>query len=270
MVWSCYAWILRLFRLRRAATTAEILEATIAAVLDADPAANASFLGAASASFLQTTNMSFNCPTACSTPATVHHPFSRLQSMSQSRFASMFSSPIFSGKKKLPLIKIGVTGAPRSGKTSLVRAMVGLDPTGEIRDGRSEKAKVYYFPANKKVQIWDLPQGSEPNDLTPYDFFIVTVSTKLSEEVFQLAREIEALDKRFMFVRTMIDIYARMTRQVNFRQADLQGEVRKHFVRKLQAAGIQSHRVFLLSVVLPRSFDFPEFLATFTEEFAGS
>ncbi|XP_072326179.1 interferon-gamma-inducible GTPase 10-like [Scyliorhinus torazame] len=179
-------------------------------------------------------------------------------------------------------INVAVTGPVDSGKSTLVNAMRGVEDEDEAPVdslGGSSKAlpRSYSYPANPRVLLWDLP-GIETHemkqhaylekvDLRSYDFFILTTSSRMEEEVLYLAKEILRMDKSFYFVRTKIDIYMRSTKQPNFTQGDLLREIRKYFSKKLQSIGVNIPRIFLLSALQVDKFDFENFIETFNSQF---
>ncbi|XP_067831306.1 interferon-inducible GTPase 5-like [Heptranchias perlo] len=182
------------------------------------------------------------------------------------------------GAKKFT--NVAVTGLVASGKSTLIDAIRRLEDEEEGNPlvGKCEAIpRAYAYQDNPNVLLWDLPgiEGNEVQqqayvekvDLRAYDFFIVVSSTRVSEELLYLAIEIEKMGKRFFFVRTKIDIYARNTKQQNFNQGDLLREIRRHFTKKLQGIGIKFPRVFLLSALQKDKFDFPDFLEAFNNEF---
>ncbi|XP_067874485.1 interferon-gamma-inducible GTPase 10-like isoform X2 [Heterodontus francisci] len=188
-------------------------------------------------------------------------------------------------KSQLPpakqFINVAVTGPVESGKTTLVHSMRGVDSEEEVTPSGSCKAlpRSYLYQANPRILLWDLPgiEASEIKqqsylekvDLRSYDFFIVTTSNRVAEEVLYLVKEIEKMGKSFFFVRTKIDIYMRNTKQQNFNQGDLLREIRKHFSKKLQSAGMNFPRIFLLSALQVDKFDFQDFIEAFNNQFGG-
>ncbi|XP_078062261.1 interferon-inducible GTPase 5-like [Mustelus asterias] len=195
------------------------------------------------------------------------------------RKSSLRKTPTSSLKR---YINVAVTGPLNSGKSTLVNAMRGIEGVEESStEAPGTRCKglprSYLYPANPRVLLWDLPgiEASEVKqhaylekvDLRSYDFFILTTSSRLEEEVIYLAKEILQMGKTFLFVRTKIDIYVRSTKQPNFTQADLLREIRKHFAKKLQAIGVNFPRIFLLSALHLEKFDFLDFIDTFNSQF---
>lgn len=205
---------------------------------------------------------SISCPTAVRHKSPVQ-PTPRRQ--------SSFASPLQVPTPIRHVTNVAVAGPVGSGKTTLARAMVGLAPLPEKNHAppcAEPVATAYAFPGNRLLQIWDLPgvpEGGEEPDLSHYEFFIVTASSRMTDEVVRLAREIEAMEKNFIFVRTKLDVYMQETQQENFEQSHLLKEVRKHFGKKLQDVGVQNPRIFLLSGLLPTDYEFAEFMEAFKE-----
>ncbi|XP_069796048.1 interferon-inducible GTPase 5-like [Narcine bancroftii] len=161
-------------------------------------------------------------------------------------------------------VNVAVTGPAGCGKSSLILAMLGRD------SGREELPRPAVFPANPRVLLWEVAGVEKPLDLAAYDFFVLLTSGRIGEDEARLAQDIERRGRQFLFVRNKIDVYALDTRQRNFEQDDLLREIRRHFVKKLQAAGVKAPRVFLLSALQPGAFDFNSFLQAFGGEFSTS
>ncbi|XP_048476540.1 interferon-inducible GTPase 5-like [Rhincodon typus] len=181
-------------------------------------------------------------------------------------------------------INVAVTGSVNSGKSTLVDAMRGIDEEEEGAEPRAAGVSYkglpqsYIYPGNSRILLWDLPgiEASEIKqhayvekvDLRSYDFFILTSSGRMDDELLYLAKEISRMGKSFLFARTKIDIYVSDTQQQhNFNQGDLLREIRKHFCKKLQAIGIHFPHVFLLSALEPDKFDFQDFIEAFNSQF---
>ncbi|GCC19581.1 hypothetical protein chiPu_0021839 [Chiloscyllium punctatum] len=180
-------------------------------------------------------------------------------------------------------INVAVTGPVNSGKSTLVDAMRAYGEEGEEAEPRAAGAsckglpRSYVYPSNPRILLWDLPgiEASEIRqhayvekvDLRSYDYYILTSSSRMDEEVLYLAKEIARMGKSFLFARTKIDVYVGDTKQQNFNQGDLLREIRKHFSKTLRAIGVHFPHVFLLSALEPDRFDFQDFIETFNSQF---
>ncbi len=127
-------------------------------------------------------------------------------------------------------VNMAVTVDCGVGKSTLINILRGLkanDP-GAAAVGVTEttlSAKSYPHPDNDNLKVWDLPGMGTPNfpkdsylqdiNYERYDYFLIVSATRFSENDLYLAKELDAKQKRFIFIRSKMD-------------ADLQNEKEDH------------------------------------------
>uniref|UniRef100_H3AAJ2 IRG-type G domain-containing protein n=1 Tax=Latimeria chalumnae TaxID=7897 RepID=H3AAJ2_LATCH len=171
-------------------------------------------------------------------------------------------------------LNIAVTGESGSGKSTFVNAIRGLDDEDKraARTGVTEttmKAIMYPHPNLPSVQLWDLPGTGTPNfqpeqylkqvNLEKYDFFIIIASERFMENHARLARSIEAMGKKFYFVRSKVDLDLDASKK---RRKDLRSDC----IRGLERVGMISPKVFLLSCFDLHKYDFQRLQDTLEDE----
>ncbi|XP_067399559.1 interferon-inducible GTPase 5-like [Emydura macquarii macquarii] len=162
-------------------------------------------------------------------------------------------------------LNIAVTGESGSGKSSFVNAIRGLrdDEEGAAATGvvqTTMEPTPYPHPTHPNVTLWDLPGIGTPAfqsntylervGFPKYDFFILIASERFRASHAQLAREIQEMGKRFYFVRSKVDadLYAASRRRpASYSEQGVLAQIRDECCRQLQAEGVASPTVFLLS-----------------------
>ncbi|KAL8219464.1 UNVERIFIED_CONTAM: hypothetical protein K2H54_025245, partial [Gekko kuhli] len=169
-------------------------------------------------------------------------------------------------------LNVAVVGEPGSGKSSFVNSILGKRP-GEL--GAAEtgiqttttKAKDYPLPMLQQVTLWDLPGREESygsrihqEDLNRFDFFIIVGYQRFRTVHAELAHEIQAMGKRFYFVRakTDLDLEASRRRQPSgYDDQKVLQRIREDCMTCLQNESVNNPQVFLVSNWDPQSLDFP-------------
>lgn len=181
-------------------------------------------------------------------------------------------------------LNIAITGESGSGKSTLVNAIRGMDDeekdsaeTGVVETTRNPTP--YTHPQYPNVTIWDLPGIGTPNfeaasylqsvEFSRYDFFIILSSERFKLNDIVLAKEIQAMDKKFYFVRSKVDsdLHAsKVRRKKTYNEENILNEIRGNCIQSLKDGGITEPRVFLLSCLELEKYDFFEMQDTLEKE----
>jgi len=172
-------------------------------------------------------------------------------------------------------VNIALIGDSGSGKSTLVNTLRGIPPTdsGAAKVGSVEttmKPVAYNHPHFPNVVFWDLPGVGTPKNpqstykkrmkLKTYDFFIVTLSNRFTENTLWLAKALTKLRKPFFFVRSKLDFEIAQRRKHNPAITDKQvvEELRGDIRKQSHELGEKSE-VFIVSGELENSdrWDFP-------------
>ncbi|XP_015271836.1 PREDICTED: interferon-inducible GTPase 5-like [Gekko japonicus] len=117
-------------------------------------------------------------------------------------------------------LTIAVTGDTGAGKSSFINAIRGLRPSdvGAAPIGVTETTQersAYSHPNLPNVICWDLPGIGTPGfppgtyledvEFSRYDFFVIVSSKRFRTCDVHLAQEIQAMDKKFYFIRSKVD-----------------------------------------------------------------
>nr|XP_056702807.1 interferon-inducible GTPase 5-like [Euleptes europaea] len=170
-------------------------------------------------------------------------------------------------------LNVAVVGEPGSGKSSFVNSMLGkrAGEPGAAETGiqaTTAMAKDYRHPTVPQLILWDLPGkedaafGSrvEQVDLNRFDFFIIVGYQRFRTVHADLVHEIQAMGKRFYFVRakTDLDLEASRRRQpTGCDEEKVLQRIKEDCVTCLLNEGVIDPQVFLVSNWDPQSFDFP-------------
>ncbi|XP_043936500.1 interferon-inducible GTPase 5-like isoform X1 [Protopterus annectens] len=181
-------------------------------------------------------------------------------------------------------LNIAVTGESGAGKSTFINALRGLSdedkdaaPTGVTET--TMVPIVYPHPKLPNVQLWDLPgigtPSFQPNQyleqvtFNQYDFFIIVASERFRENPARLATAIKAMNKKFYFVRSKVDLdvdASMRRRKAMFSEESVLNEIRRNCIQCLEHHSIQSAKVFLLSSFELNKYDFQYFQDTLAEE----
>uniref|UniRef100_UPI0037E91B20 interferon-inducible GTPase 5-like n=1 Tax=Semicossyphus pulcher TaxID=241346 RepID=UPI0037E91B20 len=186
-------------------------------------------------------------------------------------------------KEKNTPLNIAVTGECGSGKSTLVNALRDIDnrdegaaPTGSA--GTTVEVTPYPHPNFPNVTLWDLPGIGTTNypaadnmelvGFEKFDFFIIVSADRFRENDVKLAQEFQRMKKKFYFVRSKIDknIRDEERSQREFSAERTLTQIRDNCRQGLQAAGVQSPQVFLVSSSELRLYDFPLLAETLERE----
>ncbi|XP_073426739.1 interferon-inducible GTPase 5-like [Dendrobates tinctorius] len=181
-------------------------------------------------------------------------------------------------------LNIAITGESGTGKSTFVNAIRGMDDEeeGSAKTGVVETTKVptpYVHPQYPNVTVWDLPGIGTPNfvadsylqsvEFSRYDFFIILSSERFKQNDIDLAKAIQAMNKKFYFVRSKVDsdLNASMIRRKKtFNEENVLNEIRNNCIQSLKDGGIPQPQVFLLSFLDLDKYDFHEMEDTLEKE----
>ncbi|XP_075695130.1 interferon-inducible GTPase 5-like [Rhinoderma darwinii] len=181
-------------------------------------------------------------------------------------------------------LNIAITGESGSGKSTFVNAIRGMndEEEGSARTGVVETTKVptrYTHPQYANVTVWDLPGIGTPNfvadnylqsvEFSRYDFFIIMSSERFKQNDIDLAKAIQAMEKKFYFVRSKVDsdLYAsKIRRKKTYNEENILNDIRHNCIENLSVGGITEPQVFLLSCLELDQFDFQKMQDTLEME----
>ncbi|XP_018410107.1 PREDICTED: interferon-inducible GTPase 5-like [Nanorana parkeri] len=182
-------------------------------------------------------------------------------------------------------LNIAVTGESGSGKSTFINVIRGLDDDeeeGAAKTGVTEttmEPKAYPHPQYNHVIFWDLPGiGSptfKPNDYLEavefdrYDFFIILSSDRFRHNDMELAKAIQSMGKKFYFVRSKVDSdlnASQIRRKKSYNEENILNDIRNNCIKCLQEGGIQDPKVFLLSCLDLKKYDFNQMQETLEQE----
>ncbi|XP_078391594.1 interferon-inducible GTPase 5-like [Cetorhinus maximus] len=170
-------------------------------------------------------------------------------------------------------LNIAVTGEAGTGKSTFINAMRGLRSGDEgaavssSTEGTMESTG-YKHPNLPNVYFWDLPgigtakfpagKYLKKMEFKTYDFFIIILADRVTENDVRLAKEVKRLGKNFYFIRSKIDnaFHPNRKQSGKFDEEEELEKIRSYCVRKLEEAGISSPSVFLISSFFPSQYDF--------------
>ncbi|XP_069597450.1 interferon-inducible GTPase 5-like [Ranitomeya imitator] len=181
-------------------------------------------------------------------------------------------------------LNIAIMGESGTGKSTFVNAIRGMgnEEEGSAKTGVVETTEVpspYNHPQYPNVTVWDLPGTGTPNfvadgylqsvKFSRYDFFIILSSERFKQNDIDLAKAIQAMNKKFYFVRSKVDsdVHASMIRRKKtFNEENALNEIRNNCIQSLIEGGIPQPQVFLLSVLDLDKYDFLEMQDTLEKE----
>nr|XP_023969560.1 interferon-inducible GTPase 5-like [Chrysemys picta bellii] len=197
------------------------------------------------------------------------------------------------------IINIAIIGEAGSGKLSFVNTIPGLgdDDEGSAETGVNEttmEPTAYPHPTYPNVTIWDLPGIRTPTfksdtylkqvGFSRYDFFIIISCTRFKYHDISLAQEIQRLGKKFYFVHSKVDQdltnekqnyneagilekrKASTKRAHQYSESVILDAIRENCIKGLEAGGVASPRVFLVSRWDLGKYDFPNLQEVLVDE----
>ncbi|RXN10219.1 interferon-inducible GTPase 1-like protein [Labeo rohita] len=176
-------------------------------------------------------------------------------------------------------IDIAVTGESGAGKSSLINALLGLNPddTGAAQTGvveTTKEATKYQHPNLPHIRLWDLPGMGTPSftsksyvktvNFDLYDMFMLVISERVRENNVLLIDEIEQRKKPFYLIRTKIDndVRRKKSKYAKMRALD---QMRQDCEKNLKEKNLDRH-VFLVSAHDTEDYEFQKLMHTFTDD----
>lgn len=171
-------------------------------------------------------------------------------------------------------VNIAVIGMSGVGKSSFINAIRDLtaDDDGAAAVGVTEtttQITAYTHPDNPNIKFWDLPGvGTDqfPQDeylrrisVHQYDFFVVMSASRFFETDTWLVNEISRRGKKFVFVRTKVDVDVRNNRKAHPRSHSEEVVVREILTstkEHLHDSGQTGAEVFLIDSYVKHKYDF--------------
>lgn len=183
-------------------------------------------------------------------------------------------------------LTIAVTGQTGAGKTSFINSLRGL-MSGDEGVGVTETTKKpakYSHPDFPNVIFWDLPGIDSPGfppktyleqvNFSRYDFFIIVCSKRFHSSDAHLAQEIQAMGKKFYFIRSRVDEDLRNVERANpgkYNEERVLKEIRDDCKQNLEKCSKKdsSPQIFLTSCWDLKKYDFPLLQETLEKDLDG-
>jgi len=171
-------------------------------------------------------------------------------------------------------VAIAVIGISGVGKSSFINAIRGLtaDDVGSAAVGVTEtttQITAYTHPENSNIKFWDLPGvGTDrfPHaeylkliTVERYDFFVIISATRFFETDTWLVEEISKRGKKFVFVRTKVDLDVRNNRRAHPRTHSEQAvlaKIRESTTEHLNHTRQTGAELFLIDSYATDKYDF--------------
>ncbi|XP_073511903.1 interferon-inducible GTPase 1-like isoform X2 [Phyllobates terribilis] len=181
-------------------------------------------------------------------------------------------------------LNIAIMGESGTGKSTFVNVIRGMDDEeeGSAKTGVVEttmKPTPYIHLQYPNVIFWDLPGIGTPDfaagkylqsvEFNRYDFFIILSSERFKKNDIDLAKAIQAVNKKFYFVRSKVDsdLHASMIRRKKtFNEENVLNEIRNNCIQNLKDGGITEPQVYLLSLLELAKYDFHKMQDTLEKE----
>jgi predicted GTPase/uncharacterized protein (DUF697 family) len=145
--------------------------------------------------------------------------------------------------EKTPL-NIAITGDSGTGKSTIINTLRGIRPSDPAAAavGITEcttNPTPYNHPHFPNVVFWDLPGVGTPKNpqssykkrmnLGSYDFFIITISSRFTENAFWLAKTLNKIKKPYFFVRSKLDL------EITMKKKHYPGTLDHHVIDELRS-----------------------------------
>ncbi|XP_060605949.1 interferon-inducible GTPase 5-like [Ruditapes philippinarum] len=170
-------------------------------------------------------------------------------------------------------VNIAVTGSPGVGKSSFINKFRGVKPRTEgaaavgVNETTTEPTK-YMHPDNNSIALWDLPgigtqkfpkeKYLEEVGFERYDFFLILTATRFHENDIWLAKKVEKLEKKFIFIRTKmnydVDNNEKDNDESKFVTVD---KIRNEMAQQIATEQFENVKVYLIDNRDDQDYDFP-------------
>ncbi|XP_052787629.1 interferon-inducible GTPase 1-like [Mya arenaria] len=181
--------------------------------------------------------------------------------------------------KNVP-VNIAVVGITGTGKSAFVNAFLGLKHNDRraANVGVVETTKYisrYPHPNTDKLIFWDVPGiGSEDFPaatyrekvkMKSYDFFVLMTARRFMENDVKLAQMIEAMGKKFFFVRSQVDVDIESeAKRTHLRTEDVEekvlSKIREDSISRLKSLGMNDQTTFLIDNYSIDKYDYGELI----------
>ena len=168
---------------------------------------------------------------------------------------------------------IGISGV---GKSSFINAVRGLTADDEDRGAAAvgvvettTEITVYTHPDHPDIKFWDLPGVGTDRfpradylrliTVDRYDMFVIMSATRFTETDMWLVNEISKRGKKFVFVRTKVDVDVRSDRKAHPRshsEEAVVGEILRSTKEHLSHTRHANSDVFLIDSYATHKYDF--------------
>ncbi|XP_040276267.1 interferon-inducible GTPase 5-like [Bufo bufo] len=169
-------------------------------------------------------------------------------------------------------LNIAVTGESGTGKSTFINTFLDLSDEDGAKTGVVEttmKPEAYPHPKYRNVKYWDLPGIGTPNfkaedylhkvHFANYDFFIIIASERFRECNIHLAQAVQAMKKKFYFVRSKIgqEMYSSKKKKgKTFHEETILEEIREDCLKCFRKENINNPAVFLLDCLEKGKYDY--------------
>ena len=185
-------------------------------------------------------------------------------------------------------ISVAVIGNSGVVKSSFINAIRGLtaDDEGAAAVGVIETTKqitAYTHPDNPNIKFWDLPGvGTDQfpqteylklTSIDRYDFFVIISANRFMETDTWLVNEISKRGKKFVFVRTKIDLDVRNNKRAHPRthsEGAVVDKIRESTLEHLDHTRQTGAELFLIDSYATNKYDFKRLTDKLLQELPNS
>ncbi|XP_043935016.1 interferon-inducible GTPase 5-like [Protopterus annectens] len=177
-------------------------------------------------------------------------------------------------------VDIAVTGESGTGKSSLINALLAVldtDQSAAPVDVKETTLRPVAYKHKKfpNVVFWDLPGIGTLNfpacdylerlGILRFDFFLIC-GIRFTENDAALAKVILIAGKKFFFVRMKVDTDIEYYKRLGRQEETALEVIQKDCADKLEAVGMHSSGLFLVSSWFPHKYDFARLYETLQNE----
>lgn len=160
-------------------------------------------------------------------------------------------------------LKIGISGRVKTGKSTFINAVLGLEPKqpGAAKSGSgntTQHVTPYQHPRNEQIVLFEFPGvGTDAHPKTKYmtevnaikcDYFFIFFDSVISDDDIWLAKRLKDINTPYCFVRSMIDQDIQNTKFDGKNADTVLGEVREKVKTSVSANHITNGtNIFFIS-----------------------